>query len=183
MTQIKAKKYYWLKLKEGFFREREMKKMRRHENGLSFTVIYLKMQLLSIKEAGYLIYEGTEENMFEQLALEIDEDEEMIKETIDFCVKNGLLEIDGNEYFLTRVPDVIGSESDSAERVRRHRENKQALQSNVTVTSGNALDTVELLSVTKCNTEIEKEKELDLERDIDLEKRLKEKREEYKKYN
>lgn len=183
MAQTKAKRYYWLKLKESFFREREIKKMRRLENGAIYTIIYLKMQLLSIKNEGYLLYESTEDSMFEQLALELDEDEEMIKETIDFSVKNGLLEISGDEYFLTRVPEVIGSESESAERVRKHRKIKQALQCNTTVTDSNELVTYELPQVTSGNTEIEIKKELDLERDIDLERRLREKREDYKRYN
>lgn len=121
MAGTKVKKYYWLKLKESFFREREVKKMRRLENGAVYTIIYLKMQLLSLKNEGCLIFEGTEDSMFEQLALELDEDEAMIKETIDFSIKNTLLEIDGDEYFLTRVPEVIGVETDKAELMRRKR--------------------------------------------------------------
>ncbi|WP_414151024.1 phage replisome organizer N-terminal domain-containing protein [Acetobacterium carbinolicum] len=188
----KNKRYYWLKLKESFFREKEIKKMRRLENGGDYIVIYLKLILLSINSDGCLIFTGNEESMFEQLALEIDEDEELIKETIDFCIKNSLLEIDGDEYLLPRIAEFIGSETDKAELMRRKRakDKVNGTSNNVTselppVTNGYYGVTSELPPVTNCYTEIEKKKDLEEERDlnIDLEKRLKEKREEYKRNN
>ena len=60
MTINKAKKYYWLKLKDDFFRTRAIKKLRHVVNGDTFTIIYLKMQLLSIKNDGVISFEGTE---------------------------------------------------------------------------------------------------------------------------
>ena len=43
------KKYYWLKLKDDFFRDKKMKKLRNIAGGDTYTIIYLKMQLLSLK--------------------------------------------------------------------------------------------------------------------------------------
>lgn len=160
MAETKVKKYYWLKLKENFFSDRVIRKMLKLDNGLGCMFVYLRLLLLAMDSVGYLVYEATEESMFEQLALELDEDPELIKETIDFCIKNGLLTIDGDLYFLTRTPELIGSESESAERVRKHRKIKQALQCNTTVTDGNddvpiSDDSVtdELLPETNGNTE------------------------------
>lgn len=167
MAESKVKKYYWLKLKEGFFREREIKKMLKLDNGLACLIVYQRLMLLAMNSEGYLAYEGTEESMFEQLALELDEDPDLIEETIDFCIKNGLLEIDGDLYLLTRAPELIGSESESAERVRKHRKIKQALQCNTTVTDGNESETDELPPETNCNTEKEKDSDLDSEKDSD----------------
>ena len=164
------KKYYWLKLNEGFFRDKKMKKLRRIAGGDTYTIIYLKMQLLSLKDHGVLLYEGVEENFAEEVALEIDEEIDNVKVTISFLFNNGLLEEVGeDQYLLPETVKAIGSESSSAERVRRHRAKKKAkklsepsnfndeeapklekpLQSNIDETDG--------------NTEIEIEKEIDIE--------------------
>lgn len=161
-------RYYWLKLKESFFREKEIKKMRRLENGGDYIVIYLKLMLLSINSDGCLIFTGNEESMFEQLALEIDEDEELIKETIDFCIKNSLLEIDGDEYLLPRIAEFIGSETDKAELMRRKRAKDKANKTSNNVTN-------ELPPVTNCYTDIEtkeKSKNKDLKKEETKDSRL-----------
>ncbi len=153
-----TKKYYWLKLKDDFFRDKRIKKLRRIAGGDTYTVIYLKMQLLSIKNNGVLIYEGVEANLAEELALELDEDIENVKVTLSFMQGNGMIEETQPDHFLmTETIKCIGSESASAERVRRHRERKaQALlQSNAPVTIG--------------NTEIEKEKDLEIDRETEIE--------------
>lgn len=97
----------WLRLEDDFFIKKEIKKLRRLENGADCIIIYLKLMLLSIDNDGLLNFEGLEESIFEQLSLEIDESEELIKETIDFCIKNNLLEVDVDEYFLTGVPELL----------------------------------------------------------------------------
>ena len=155
-----TKKYYWLKLKDDFFRDKRIKKLRRIAGGDTYTVIYLKMQLLSIKNNGVLVYEGVEDNFAEELALELDEDTENVKVTLAFLQGNGMIEeTDPNHFLMTETIKCIGSESTSAERVRKHREKKakKMLQCNA--------------PVTESNTEIEKEKERELEEDIEKEER------------
>ena len=119
------KKYFWLKLKEDFFRDKRIKKLRRIAGGDTYTIIYLKLQLLSLKNNGALIYEGVEPTLEEELALEIDEDENNVKVALAFMFTNGLIEeTDPNHYIMTETIKCIGSESSSAERVRKHRELK-----------------------------------------------------------
>lgn len=121
-----TKKYYWLKLKDDFFRDKRIKKLRRIAGGDTYTVIYLKMQLLSIKNNGVLIYEGIEDTFAEELALELDEDTENVKVTLLFLLNNGMLEeTEQNHFLMTETIQCIGSESASAERMRKHRERKQ----------------------------------------------------------
>ena len=60
------KKYYWLKLKEDFFQDVRMKKLRKVAGGDTYTIIYLKLQLLSIKNNGVLIYNGFLETVEEE---------------------------------------------------------------------------------------------------------------------
>ncbi len=159
-----AKKYYWLKLKDDWFNSKVIKKLRRIAGGDTYTIIYLKMLLLSLKNEGKLYYEGVEESFAEELALELDEDSDNVNVTLSFLQSYGLLEIvDTDEYMLTEVPASIGSESESAERVRKCRANKnkkenveKTLQCNTDVTESNAL-------VTRSNTEI------DIEIDIEKE--------------
>lgn len=142
-----CKKYYWLKLKDDFFSNKRIKKLRRIAGGDTYTVIYLKMQLLSIKNNGVLVYEGIEDDFAEELALELDEDIDNVKVTLSFLQSNGMIEETEQDHFLmTETIKCIGSESESAERVRNHREAQKALQCNADVTECNA-------DVTKCNTE------------------------------
>jgi predicted phage replisome organizer len=145
-----AKKFYWLKLKDDFFRNKKIKKMRKSENGDLYTIIYLKLQLLSLKQDGSLVFEHIEETFCEELALEIDENEDDIEATILFLEKNKLIEkVEDNKYLMLETIQNIGSEGSSAERVRKHREKKKALQCNT--------------SNENSNIEIEKEKEIEKE--------------------
>ncbi|MGJ8754774.1 phage replisome organizer N-terminal domain-containing protein [Clostridium botulinum] len=151
---IIAKKYYWLKLKEDFFRQKEIKKLRKIAGGDTYTIIYLKMMLLSLKDEGKLFFEGLEDSFIDEIALEIDEDLENVKVTIMFLIKCRLIEeLTENEFLMTKAYESIGSETQSAERVRRFRQRKKALLGNS--------------EVTKSNTEIdiEKEREIDIEKD------------------
>ena len=120
-----SKKYYWLKLKDNFFNQKEIKKLRKIAGGDTFTIIYLKMQLLSIKNGGILKFDGIESNLAEQLSYEIDEDVDNIQITLGFLTANKLIETLSNDTFLLpKAAESIGSESESAERVRRHRQKK-----------------------------------------------------------
>lgn len=126
-----AKKYYWLKLRNDWFGDKRIKKLRSIAGGDTYTIIYLKMQLLSLKNEGKLFFEGVEDDFVSELALDLDEEVENVKITVSFLMKNGMLELNNtDEYLLTEVPETIGSETAGAERVRRFRNNKKALQCN-----------------------------------------------------
>ena len=159
-----AKKYYWLKLKEDFFRDKKIKKLRKIAGGDTYTIIYLKMQLLSLKKAGTLVFEGVEENFADEIALEIDEDVDNVKVTLMFLMKNGLLEeAEQDHYVMTETIQCIGSESASAERVRKHRQLKAKKEEQAKLEEQKVLPSN--ASVTTCNIEIEieKDKEIDLD--------------------
>lgn len=167
-----AKKYFWLKLKEDFFSQKEIKKLRKIAGGDTFTIIYLKLQLLSIKQEGKLYFEGIEDSFCEEMALTLDENVDNVKMTLMFMQKYGLMEeVTPEEYFLPQASESIGSETQGAERVRKHREQQKALQCNNNVTEMKLIETscndsvIESNTIeTKCNTEIEKE--IDIDKDI-----------------
>lgn len=195
-----AKKYVWLKLKDDFFQQKPIKKLRKMTSGGAvYTLIYLKMQLLSLKDEGRLYFEGVEENFIDEIALEIDETPEDVQMTVMYLQKNQLLEFGEipDEYILPEVIGSIGKESASAERVRKHREKQKVLQSNSGETScnnktiiGNKNETEEIFidnenlekirvssgllqcntKVTNSNTEREKEREKEKEEEREKEK-------------
>ena len=132
------RRYYWLQLKDDFFNSKEMKLMRKLPGGEEITIIYLKMMLVSLSEQGKLYFEGLAEDLAEELSLIIDEDPEAIRLTLMFLTKKKLLTTSDNYQFnLEQVPEMIGSETASARRVRKHRENQKALQCNSEVTKCN----------------------------------------------
>ena len=150
-----AKRFYWLKLPDDFFRQKPIKKLRKIAGGDTYTVIYLKMLLLSIKQNGKLFFEGVEENFCEELALDLDEEVENVEVTVRFLLAQGLLKLmEENEYELTECSRMVGSESSSAERMRRLRSNK-ASQCDANVTEALRMSDVDI------EKEIEKDKEKD----------------------
>lgn len=150
-----TKKYYWLKLKNDFFNQREVKKLRKIAGGDTFTIIYLKMQLLSIKNGGVITFERTEAHLDEQLALELDEDLENIRLTMAYLHSNALIEpISEDDILLNKVPELIGSETNAAERMRKMRIKRNDV-------------TPQLQDVTQS-----KSKEIELKRDIELYRKI-----------
>lgn len=128
------KRYYWLKLDKDFFNRKEIKKLRKIAGGDTYTIIYLKMQLLSLQNGGYLYFEGIEDSFANEIALVLDEEEENVKITIMFLQKHDLIcECEENEYSMVAAINSIGSETAGAGRTRKHRAMK-ALQCNATVT-------------------------------------------------
>ena len=147
-----SKRYYWLKLQKDFFIQPKIKKLRKIAGGDTYTIIYLKMQLLSLSNGGKLFFDGIEESFSEEIALTIDEDPDNVKVTVQYLLSQGLIEpCSETEFLMTETQSLICSESESAERVRASRKNK-ALQCNTNVTECNN-------NVQKCNTEIEIELE------------------------
>jgi predicted phage replisome organizer len=166
------KKYYWLKLKDGFFNQKEIKKLRRIAGGDTYTIIYLKMQLLSLKNNGSLFYEGFEDDFCQELALEIDENPENVKVTFLYLQKYGLIEQIKNpnvdEFALPAVRENTGSETSKAEAMRRLRQKRK--EENKQIENNENKKVTLLPGVTKCYTEIEIEieKEKDIEKEIDI---------------
>lgn len=165
------KRYYWLKLKEDYFNSPKIKKLRKIAGGDTYTIIYLKMQLLSISNKGIIQFEQIEPTIQEELALKLDEDVENVGVTLNFLQTQGLIEVnENNEFLLLEASNCIGSECDSAERVRlfRERENqkKKMLQSNGCVT-GMLQNSISISNSNSISNSISsKEKEINKEKEV-----------------
>ena len=150
------KRYYWLKLQNDFFKSLRIKKLRRLAGGDTYTIIYLKMQLKCLADGGYWYHKGVFETFEEEVALDIDEELEDVKITIQYLLSCGLMEVTDSPdtYKMPYVIDNIGSEGSSAQRVRDFRK-KQALQCNTDVTDVKRIGNVDI------------EKEIDIDKEID----------------
>lgn len=162
-----AKRYYWLKLPDDFFRQKPIKKLRRIAGGDTYTVIYLKMLLVAIKQDCRLYFDGVEEDFCTELALDLDEDLDNVKVTVSFLLSQGLMVKDEEaEYLLTECDKMVGSETAGAQRVRDYR-NRKALHCNTDVTPVLRDCNVEKEIDTRDREESEKEKREEIEISLD----------------
>jgi phage replisome organizer N-terminal domain protein len=139
------RRYYWLQLKEDFFKTKEMKLMRKLPGGEEITIIYLKIMLVSLADEGKIYFEGLADDLAEELSLLIDEDAEAVRMALIFLEKKKLLTTSDNyQYNLEQVPEMIGSETASARRVRKHRDSQKVLHCNTEVTSRNGEIDIEI---------------------------------------
>lgn len=122
------KRFYWLKLKENYFDSPKIKKLRKVAGGDTYTIIYLKMQLLSISKGGVISFDKIEDTFEEELALKLDEQVEDVQLTLAFLKQQSLIEVNNSDYLLVEACSNIGSEGQSAERVRKFRENKEKME-------------------------------------------------------
>lgn len=158
MTMSKEnKRYFWIQLKKDFFDSKAMKKLRKVPGGDTYTIIYLKMMLQSLgNDNGKLMFEGYEDDFASEIALDIDEDEDAVAVAINILKKFGLIEmVSDTEMFMTEVPALTGSETDSTIRSRKSR----ALQCNTDATPTHRIGNTDI--------DIEKEKDIDTEKELD----------------
>ncbi len=117
-----AKRYYWLKLKEGFFQDLVIQKLRQMEHGDTLVIIYLKLLLLSLKTNGELIFKGVGKDLVDELILQLSEPAEDVKAVTSFLMEHGLLcQLSDSDFELPIMSELTGSETESAERMRQKR--------------------------------------------------------------
>lgn len=159
-----TKRYYWLKLKEDFFTQKEIKKLRRIAGGDTYTIIYLKMLLKSLKNDGRLYYDGIEDNFVSELALDIDEDEENVKMTVAYLIRSGVLvQNNADEFEILTAKEMTGSEGESAQRMRRMRSKNSLSGVETSLCDGGML----LCDTNVTNSDTEKELKKDKDKEID----------------
>ena len=163
-----SKRYYWLKLKEDFFNETYVKALRRLPSGDSLVIVYLKMQLKSLKTEGLLKYCGILPDSIAELAIALDEDENIVRLTVEALIRFKVIERWEDEtLYIAAVQELTGSEGTSAERMRQTRAAKKIASG--TQDSQCSEDDAEEMNnvVTKCaQSDGEKEIEIDKEKEL-----------------
>lgn len=161
----KEKRYFWFKMGDDFFRKKEIKKLRSIAGGDTYVIIYLKIILLSLQNGGKLYFEGIDDDFISEIALEIDEKKDNVGITLEYLFKHyAILRVEENEYKVNEIDNLIGTETSTAIRVRKHRQ-KKALLCNKSETTPQQNDNGE----TDIELELDKEIEIELETDVNIE--------------
>ena len=147
MTKRKStlKRIYWLNIGSDFFQDPVIKKLRKTSHGDASVCVYLKLMLTTLETNGTFVYEKLEDSLEKELALKLDEKLENIQALFTYLIANSLLikNVENeNSYTLIHAQKMIECESESLERVRRHR--AKISSSNALVTPCNGI-------VTECN--------------------------------
>lgn len=141
-------KKYWLKLNAHFFKDSHLIYLKTQKNGYEYIYLWqcLLLKCLEVeddKEIGFLRLNEkipyTPELLSEVFSVNID----IVKSAIDIFFNMGMLEIlDNGTIYIEAVQKMLGRESESAERVRIHRERKKllSLQCNNVVTKCNPIE-------------------------------------------
>ena len=150
------KKYYWLKLKRDFFKRHDIRIIEEMPNGKEYLLFYLKLLVESIDHEGELRFSDTIPYNEQMLSVITNTNVDIVRSALKlFADGLKLIEIkDDKTIYMEEVEKMIGSESWSADRVRRYREKQKLLQCNTDVTS--------------CNEEIEIEKEIDKDKEKEV---------------
>jgi len=164
---VSSKRYYWLKLNENFFEDDTIQWLEEQENGKDYVLFYLKLALKSLSDEGHLIrYVGEKLIPYDIKALAkltntpVDTVSVAMKVFLDIGLVSSL---DTGEIYMNQINEMIGSETDVAKRVRKHRAKKLIEENkNIRLLQCNTDET-------KCNTEID----IEIDKDIDIEKESK----------
>ena len=145
-----SKKYYYLKLKETFFDNEEMKLLESQKNGVEYQNFYLKLCLLSLKNEGKLMFKDTLPYDLNMLSTILRVNIDTVKTGIELFEKLQLVKIvDTGEMFMTDIQSLAGHGSTEAERKAEYRKKLQ-----IGTKSGQSLPELEL----DIEKETEKEK-------------------------
>lgn len=156
----KTKIYFWIKLDENFFKNLAIKNLRKTvTGGDTLVIIYQQMLLSCLPNNGVIYYEGTLQDIAQEIALNLDEKLDDVRLAIDYFQKAGLLQIgdDGSAEML-QVPMLIGQETNWNKYKRDKKLENFQPTSNQLPTSSN-----------QAPTEIEKELEIEIEKEIEKE--------------
>lgn len=161
-----GKRYFWLKLHDDFFTSKRIKKLRKIAGGDTYLIIYLKMQLKTLKTNGLMEFTGLESDIAEEIALDIDEEPDNVRVTLNYLLSNGLAETNDRYIFFPYAVENTGSEGSSAKRMRDLRE-RIASQSNALPSQ---CDTAVTHALRIGDGEKEKETNIELEINTEIEK-------------
>lgn len=142
------KRFYWIKLRENFFQQETIDWLMEQENGSAYIVLYLKMCLLTANTSGELI--RTIGNMTipyepKKISQKTGFDIDTVNVALSLFKHLGLIEETQEGIpVMPEVKNMVGSESESAARVRKYRKKKKVLQSNTDVTNKALQSNVEI---------------------------------------
>jgi predicted phage replisome organizer len=120
-----TKKYYYLKLKDNYFDQDNIKVLESLPNGHLYSLIILKLYLKACKYNGHLKmtesipYDPKKINILAQV---INHDQDNVKEAIKLGTELGLITmIESGQMWMTEIQNYIGQSSSEGDRKREYR--------------------------------------------------------------
>lgn len=129
-------------------------------NGKDYVLFYLKLLLESIDHEGTLRFSDTIPYDEQMLSVITNTNVDIVRSAMKLFLDLNLIEVfDDLTIYMGEVEKMIGSESESAGRVRRFRENKRALLCNGDVTKSNTEKEIEIKKDIDTDIKIDRENE------------------------
>lgn len=160
------RKYYWIKLKKDFMNSDAVDFLMSQKNGAEYVVLYQMLCLMTVKTNGKL------ERQLNEVIIPYDAEKiqrdtkyfniDTVRNALQLYIHLGLIYKDDNGCLsIADYENLVGSESGSAERVRRFR-NSKALHCNDDVTD------MKRISNELSNTDIDIDREIDIDTDKEV---------------
>ena len=161
------RRFYYLKLKEGFYNSETMVVMESMPDGLLFSNLLLKMYLMSLKSGGILMLNEHLPHTVQTIATFTRHQIGTVERAIKVFMEFGLVEVltDG-AFYMADIQLLIGQSSTEGERKKRER---SRLQRQKLLPSGGVDICPPNSRVDKCPPILEKEKDIELEIDREIE--------------
>ena len=119
------KKYYFLKLKEDFFDQREIVVLEGSKEGVLYVNILLKLYLKSLQHNGKLLLNEFTPLSAEMIALLTRQETGTVERAMRAFMQLGLVEVlEDNTYYMPEIQEMTGKGSSDAERKARYRRGK-----------------------------------------------------------
>lgn len=121
------KKYYYLKLKEGFFDSDDMKLLQAMKDGYVYSDILLKLYLQSLRQEGRLMYRGIVPYTPDMIATITNHQVGTVEKAMRIFEQMGFIEIlDNGAIYMLDIQNFIGQSSSEADRKRSYRKSIEA---------------------------------------------------------
>ena len=115
------RKYYYLKLKEGFFDSEEIKILESMKDGYIYSNILLKLYLRSLRNEGRLMYRNVIPYTPEVLAAVVGHQVGTVEKALEIFQKLELIEVlDNGAIYMMDIQNFIGKSSTEADRQREY---------------------------------------------------------------
>ena len=152
-----AKKYFWLKLKNDFFKRHDIMIIENMPNGKDYVLFYLKLLVESLSHDGSLRFSDTIPYSDQMLATITNTNIDTVKAAVTLFIELNLMEmLDDGTIFMNEVQNMVGCETEWAKKKREYR---------LKVKEQEALEYKPRTIEDNVRQEIEKELEIEKEKD------------------
>ena len=124
----KDKRYYWLKLKRDFFKRHDIRIIESMPNGKDYILFYLKLLCESVDHEGNLRFSDEIPYNEDMLSVITNTNVDIVRAAIKLFASLNMIEImDDGTFYMSKVEELVGSESYWAEKKRLQRVNAPLL--------------------------------------------------------